>query len=171
MNPKIITKDSIILVGMSFYGDPFANSSLWSEENEIGSLWKRFMNFISSKPKAIQNIIHPNQCFEIHFTTDETHINGNREVFIGVMVEDIHEVPLECVIKKLPKTEYAIFNIKGEKITSDWLGEIFMKWMPISRYKSHYNYSIQVYDDRFKGMDKIDESEIDVYIPIERESI
>lgn len=170
MNPKIIYEEPMLLIGMSFYGDPFSSASLWSEENEIGWLWKRFMNFIKSNPDKIKNIMEVDKFFEVHIQTEETLENGNREVFIGVQVDDIDEVPLECVVKKLPKTEYAVFNIKGNKIVSDWPKEIYMEWIPKSSYQAHYEYNIQVYDGRFKGMDRIDESEIEVYVPIKRAS-
>ncbi|GEM_PF-3859724 len=41
MEPTIRELDQIILVGFSFFGDPFAESSGWTEENEIGRLWNR----------------------------------------------------------------------------------------------------------------------------------
>jgi hypothetical protein len=31
-----------------------------------------------------------------------------------------------------------------------------------------YKYGIQYYDDRFKGLDKIEESTLDVYVPIKK---
>ena len=51
MEPKTVEKDEIVLVGMVFYGDPFRNQSSWSQENEIGKLWKRF----AAKEKTIKN--------------------------------------------------------------------------------------------------------------------
>ena len=47
MQPKIIRADQIMLVGMSFYGDPFETSAGWMEENQIGRLWQRFMAYLS----------------------------------------------------------------------------------------------------------------------------
>ena len=42
MEPRIVESERIILVGFSFFGDPFALSAGWTEENEIGRLWQRF---------------------------------------------------------------------------------------------------------------------------------
>jgi predicted transcriptional regulator YdeE len=36
MEPVIIEKDQMALLGFSFYGDPFRPSAGWTEENEIG---------------------------------------------------------------------------------------------------------------------------------------
>jgi hypothetical protein len=46
MEPRIIEKDQIILVGFSFFGDPFATSAGWTEENEIGRVWQRLMAYL-----------------------------------------------------------------------------------------------------------------------------
>ena len=45
MEPKIIEKEEIILVGMVSCGDPFKGAGGWSEENEIGKLWERFSTY------------------------------------------------------------------------------------------------------------------------------
>jgi hypothetical protein len=38
MEPKIIEKKVIILVGMDFYGNPYEKAGGWSEQNAIGEL-------------------------------------------------------------------------------------------------------------------------------------
>jgi hypothetical protein len=47
MNPEIVQRDQIVLVGFSFFGDPFAESGGWTEENEIGRLWNRFTTYFT----------------------------------------------------------------------------------------------------------------------------
>jgi len=47
MEPTMIEKRQMILLGFSFFGDPFKISGGWTEENEIGRLWKRFMAYLS----------------------------------------------------------------------------------------------------------------------------
>jgi len=43
MEPTIVERNQITLVGFGFFGDPFAASGGWMEENEIGRLWNRFV--------------------------------------------------------------------------------------------------------------------------------
>jgi hypothetical protein len=43
MEGRIEDRPLTILAGLSFFGDPFAQSAGWTEENEIGRLWTRFM--------------------------------------------------------------------------------------------------------------------------------
>jgi predicted transcriptional regulator YdeE len=172
MNPKIITEKEWLVVGMSFYGDPFNKASGWSEDNEIGILWKRFMAFIQKNSAAIsgaiKHAVDPGAALEIHVYTEETVEKGIFEVFVGARVEKLEDVPVECVVKALPATQYAVFTIKGEQITSDWGKMIYHDWLPSSGYCESHKYHIQYYDQRFKGLDKIEESTLDVYVPVKR---
>ena len=36
MEVRVVEKDQMLLVGLSFFGDPFKSSAGWTEENEIG---------------------------------------------------------------------------------------------------------------------------------------
>lgn len=171
MKPKIIMEDQICLIGMSFYGDPFNNASAWSEENEIGYLWNRFINYYNENTNLIKHIKETDVFCEIHYQTPETAEKGYVEVFVGVPVENIREIPLQCVAKQLPGTIYAVFTLEGQEIISDWGKKIYQEWLPHSDYELSYNFNIQFYDYRFKGMDNIQESVIDVYIPIKNKNI
>jgi len=166
MNARIIDKPKIVLYGLSFYGDPFSQHDFWTEENEIGQLWNRFMKLYSEKKNEILHIKSEEHMYEIHLENEETHEKGIYEVFVGLELDTIEKVPLEGLIKILPESTYAVFTLKGKKITSDWGQEIFQKWFPGSGYGRSYLYGINLYDKRFKGMDKLEESELDVYIPI-----
>lgn len=41
---KIFDSPDIVLVGLSFFGDPFRTNAGWTEENEIGRLWRIKIN-------------------------------------------------------------------------------------------------------------------------------
>ena len=168
MNPRIVTEKEWLVVGMGFYGDPLEQASGWSEENEIGKLWKRFMAFIHKNDDAIKHAVSPDTALEIHVETEETAEKGIFEVFVGVRVEKLEDVPIECVVKVLPATQYAVFTLKGKRITSDWSKTIYHDWLPSSGYCVSHRYGIQYYDQRFKGLDKIEESTLDVYVPVKR---
>ena len=49
MEPQIVEKPQMMLLGLSFFGDPFSLSAGWTEENEIGRLWKRFMAYLAEQ--------------------------------------------------------------------------------------------------------------------------
>ena len=166
LEPKIVQAISWLVVGLSFYGDPFDKASGWSEENEIGLLWQRLMRLLAKSPNAITQIKEPDTFLEIHIQTDETEEKGIFEIFVGAVVHEIEDVPLSCLVKKLPATTYAVFTLEGKAITADWERSVFSKWMPASGYESAQPYSIQYYDHRFKGMDSIEESILDVYVPV-----
>lgn len=166
MEPKIIAETQKLLVGMSFYGDPFTNSMEWNEDNQIGILWKRFIQFLSNNPEAIKHRIRADSMVEIHLETEESLEKGYFEIFVGTCVNDLEDIPLECIVKILPKTQYAIFTLKGQEITSDWESEFLTNWLQRSEYELSYQYHIQNYDHRFKGMDKLEESILDIYIPV-----
>lgn len=168
MQPKIIDDIQIYLIGMSFYGDPFSKALGWNEDNEIANLWKRFLDFIVQNPEAIKNRITNETWMEIHIQTVESFEKGYFEIFIGTPIAKLEAVPLECQVKILPKTKYAVFTLEGQEITSDWENRFLREWLHESDYELSYHYHIQHYDQRFKGMDKIDESMLEVYFPIRK---
>jgi len=167
MEPIIVEKGQIILLGFSFFGDPFAESGGWTEENEIGRLWNRFTTYLTNHGDRIKHVKDTEVTYEVHVESEETLIKGHREVFVGVGVEKLEDLPVEMLIKILPPTEYAVFTLKGEQIVSDW-SKMIDEWMIGSGYQSAYNYGFQLYDHRFKGLDSLDESELDVYVPVKR---
>ncbi|HUU78338.1 MAG TPA: GyrI-like domain-containing protein [candidate division Zixibacteria bacterium] len=166
MEPKIINKDEMKLIGCVFYGDPFHSVKGWDMGNEIGKLWMRFVKVMDEIRNQIKNIIvNPNLSYEIHIDP----VIGKEEkkcyVFIGVEVKEYKNIPLEMFCKTLPKTKYAIFTAKGDnfKTANKFL---YNEWLPKSNYKESHSYQIQAYDSkRFFGMENPD-SEVDFYIPI-----
>jgi len=164
MEPKILEKEKIVLVGMVFYGDPFKNQAGWSQENEIGKLWKRFV----AREKTIKNRVG-NGGYEVHIEPEEYEETKNYYVFVGVEVEKIENLPLEMFTKILPATKYAVFTLKGREITSNWQDKIYKEWLPQSGYEEAHKFTIEYYDDRFKGIDNT-ESELDIYVPIKQAS-
>ena len=166
MEPKIVEKDQMILVGFSFYGDPFSSSSGWTAENEIGRLWSRYMKYLADCGDRIRHIKGDEVAYELNIFGEETASMGNYEVFVGVEVAELDNTPVEVLVKILPTAKYAVFTFEGEQITSDWAWMIFQEWMPGSGYQLAYQYSFQLYDRRFKGLENIAESVLDVYVPV-----
>jgi predicted transcriptional regulator YdeE len=167
MEPTIVARDQIILVGLSFFGDPFATSGGWTEENEIGRLWDRFMAYGTRHGERIQHVARPEVYNEVHIWNEETAAKGHFEVFVGLEVTRLENVPFELLVKVLPPTRYAVFTLQGEQIVSDWSRTIYHDWLPRSGYQQAYPYMFQLYDQRFKGLEHLDESILDAYIPVQ----
>lgn len=168
MQPMIVERDQIILVGFSFFGDPFAASSGWTEENEIGRLWNMFVAYMTHHGDRIKHIVNPAVGYEVHITHEETAAEGHFEVFVGVEVEQLEDVPVKLSVKILPPTKYAVFTLKGNQITSDWPRMIYHEWMPTSGYQDAYPYMFELYDERFKGLEHLEASMIDAYVPVKQ---
>jgi predicted transcriptional regulator YdeE len=164
VEPQLIDKDQIILVGLSFFGDPFKFSGGWTEENEIGRLWQRFMTYLG---EAGQQIRHAKTggFYELHIDHPEMERTGEYEVFVGLEVDRLEDVPVRLSIKILPPTQYAVFTLVGQEIVADWSAEM-QAWLTHSGYQRAYTYGFQYYDERFKGMEQIDESVLDMYVPV-----
>lgn len=166
MEPKIIDRDAIILVGFSFFGDPFSESGGWTEENEIGRLWSRFMKYFMSNPNRVKHIKDAEVAYEVHIQHAETAQKGHYEVFVGVEVEKLGEIPVELLVKILPPAKYAVFTLEGEQIASDWSMMIY-EWLEDSGYQAAGDYGFQRYDARFKGVDNLAESVLEAYVPVQ----
>lgn len=166
MEIQFIYKEAIPLAGMSFYGDPFRQAEDWSADNEIGRLSSRYMKFRRKNTENLDPILFSDDFYEVHIYTDESSAKGFFEVFVGQILKSIQPVPLDLSIKVLPSGDYAVFNLVGEQIITDWYKDIdgLLKQNGWQRSNSYF---FQVYDERFKGMQHIAESELSAYIPVE----
>jgi predicted transcriptional regulator YdeE len=169
MNPKIIAEKQLNLFGMSYYGDPFDTHSGWDEDNHIGLLWKRFMAYLAQNPASAQASCNDRYCYEVHITHLETNARGEYEIFVGMEMDiaKLNTIPVELSVKVLPLTAYAVFTFSGQEIVSDWEKTI-KEWLDSSGYSSPYSYNFQRYDERFKGLDNLVDSTLEVYLPIKK---
>lgn len=167
MEYKIVDKEQLIIVGMNYYGDPFMTGGAWSVDNAIGKLWGRFMEFLNKYPEKISGRMNESEFYEFHIKTDGFEETGEYSIMIGVQVTSINNIPIELVAKVAPPLKYMVVNLKGEEIISDWPQIISTRLLPEAGYKEASNFSFELYDERFKGMDHVEGSEVDVYIPVE----
>lgn len=165
MEITFVSKQAINLLGMSFYGDPFKEAGDWSMDNEIGRLSKRYMDFFARNGEDIKHLLAGEDFFEVHIYTPETESKGYFEVFVGQQLNRIEPFPLELSIKVLPAAQYAVFNLVGEQIISDWYMDIDHLLVQ-KNWKRGEPYFFQVYDRRYKGIDRIAESELTAFIPV-----
>jgi predicted transcriptional regulator YdeE len=164
--PTIVESSGILVVGLNFFGDPFESSAGWTEENEIGRLWKRMIRYMDEHPDAIRHPRDPDAMLEIHLWNETTERTGEYDVFVGMTVTDLAAVPVDLLIKVLPATTYAVFTLEGEEIPGDWAKSIYAEALPAAGYQTAHDYMIQWYDERFRGIDRVADSELDVYIPV-----
>jgi AraC family transcriptional regulator len=167
MEPKIVEREQIILVGFSFYGDPFSEHGGWTEENEVGRLWQRFLAYLAENRDRVKHLRGDDLAYEVHIGGyEETDAKGYYEVFVGMEVTELEDVPVQLLIKVLPPTRYAVFTLRGERIASDWPRMVYEEWLPSSGYQSAHDYLIELYDQRFKGLENLAGSELDIHVPV-----
>lgn len=161
MQPIIQHHPRLILAGVSFFGDPFHSHAGWTEANEIGRLWQRLMRILSTPDSGYG---FPTESYEIHLQYPETPQTGEYEVFVGFAIETLDRVPVELCLKILPESDYAIFTLRGEQIHGD--EPLIDRWLATSDYQLVRPIYVQRYDQRFKGLDRLAESEIDLMVPV-----
>lgn len=166
MKIDLVNLDYLLLGGMSFYGDPISTKGGWEEENEIGKTWKRFMEFIAENPVRPYSV-QGHYVYEVHVYNHETPTKGYFEVFVGEEVNS-KELPIALGSKFIDSSEYLKITLVGKEIISDWWKKLDTEIIPSRSLRRNHNYIIQAYDERFKGMDNIEDSEIDAFIPVGR---
>ena len=166
MTPQVIDKKELLLAGYSFFGDPFTASGAWTEENEIGKLWKRFMGFCTERASEIPPFAAPGVGYEVHIWGRDIIETGHYEVFAGMAIQKIVGIPVDLSIKVIPAMKYAVFTLAGKLIAQDLSAEM-QGWLKTAGLRQTGSFIYNLYDERYKGTDDLQESEIEVYVPIE----
>lgn len=175
MQVQFVERGSITLAGMCYYGSLTGEG--WSRENPIGQLWDRFNRFFDKTPGFSEvHAVNPAIGYEISiWNEEELQESKCFYLFVGVEVDQFDGMPLELVGKVLPASTYAHLTPKGQDITT-WESAFYDDWLPGSGFQllayGDYHFQIQAYEEgRFKGLgEMLEESEIDVYIPVEKAS-
>jgi predicted transcriptional regulator YdeE len=166
MEHRIVQLPQLTLVGLSFFGNPFQLSGAWTEENEIGRLWVRFHQLWKEQRNIFPPIQAEDASYELHIMHPETMERGEYEVFAGVEANQAAPCPALLSYKVLPASAYAVFTLVGEQIISDWYYAALQDWMRQGEVQVDPAYSMLRYDARFKGMQRIAESSMEVYLPL-----
>ncbi len=170
MESRIVEREEMVLAGMSFFGNPFSQADAWDVDNEVGSLWKRFMAFLTAHPDAISGRTGPRDVmYELHAYTAETPRTGRYEVFVGVEVGRSASIPLDCSLKIIPAGEYVQVTARGIEIREDWTAwsdRIAAQCLAAAGRTASGAFVLEAYDQRFKGMDRLVESELDFLVPL-----
>lgn len=166
MNPTSFITQPFRLAGLNFYGNPFRSSEVWTVENEIGNTWNRLFEFIQSDTCTNARVEHPSEVFfEIHILHPGSEKTGIYEIFVGFET-DTRWLPIQMVSKQLEEQRYAVFTIRGGAIATDWQNDSVVPWLRENGYLEQVPYTLQRYDKRFKGMNRLEESELDILVPL-----
>jgi predicted transcriptional regulator YdeE len=163
MISELVHLNGMLLGGVSFYGDPFSVKSGWDSDNEIGNTCRRYGELIAGCPELTASARRV--FYEIHIYGRETADKGYFEVFAGEEVTTA-ELPVYLLSKYIPESDYLKVTLGGAEITEDWWKKLDDGLLPEFKVVRNGAFIIQAYDERFKGMEQIDASEIDVYIPV-----
>ncbi len=143
-----------------------------SIEDQVGNLWERLADFCRESWGSIEpHVVNPELSYEVHiWNEDELEEKGELNVFVGMEVNSLDDIPLELVGKVLPAGGYAVGTVRGEDI-KHWETDILHEWLPESDYMmSMFNgklFHAQCYhEEKFKGVDNLEESELQVFIPV-----
>lgn len=156
----------MILVGLEYYGNPFIHAQEWSEKNEIGLLWKRFMQLSQKFGFLLEKLsVSPGRAYEMHFEPEDYLTTRNLSIFIGINVDQIREIPLEFVVKPLPSTSYLTFSSTMQDKSN--LEFFFRNWLQNNDlgYFQAYPYILQEYDESFTSVED-PESRVHWLIPV-----
>ena len=167
MKKKVVEREETKLVGMAYYGT--LRGEGWSEENQIGRTWQRFTQFCEGNWDLIKDkVINERLSYEVHiWNEEEWDATEVFRVFVGVEVDTLDDIPVDLVGMVLPAGTYALVTAEGEEITTIDMQDVLpLGDYPRVKFRDHL-VEVQCYDEkRFKGLDKIEESEVDYYIPI-----
>ncbi|MBO8163903.1 MAG: GyrI-like domain-containing protein [Brevibacillus sp.] len=149
-------KDAFTVVGLT--------CSTTLNESKIPALWEEF----TSRVGEIKNRISPN----IMLGISEFSANPEHEAFTYmacVLVNNVDEIPEGMLCKTIPKREYVVVTHKGKVETlGGTIDFIYDTWLPKSEYALMESEDFEVYEDeRFMGADN-EESEVDIFIPIQK---
>ena len=165
MKMEFVSRQATFLMGMSFYGDPFKDAGDWSESNEIGRLCRRYMDYATKNRNALLPMTVKDDFYEVHIYGEESPARGFLEVFVGQETRELNSLPLELSLKVLPAGQFSKVDLAGQAIISDWYKDLDGR-LAREGWQRGLPFFFQVYDQRYKGIERIAESELTAYIPV-----
>ncbi len=168
LNPQITELPAMALAGFSFFGDPFHSHAGWTEENEIGRVWQRLTVFYEALPAEERHNADETVWYELHLEHPGSIEKGEWEIFVGYQIKQPEAHAIELSLKHLPAMTWAVFPLKGAQIGS--FDAEYQTWLAASAYEEAYPLLIERYDSRFKGMDHLEESELDYLVPVRKKA-
>ena len=161
MDVHVIDRPRLLLAGFNFYGELWEDAARMSREAPIERLWARLIEYVHSR-----DMDPPEVGYEVHLEPLYPVGSDSYEVFTGYEIGSDGEAPIELVVKRLPASLYAKFELKREHMDAGRLAEVVGKWLKRSGYERALNYSIRIYPGRFEDSDLAVDTEIEVLVPV-----
>ena len=147
MEPTLIARPATILVGAVSHG------------GSICELWQAF----DACADQIKHRI-PGMYYEVHTHADDP--ESAPEYFVSVAVAAAEGIPDGLTVKRLPAGQYAVFTHRLADGGFTGCNAAMNDWLARGPYRLTANVCIQVFDDRFQGVDHPD-SVIDFLLPVQ----
>ncbi|MBS3790053.1 MAG: GyrI-like domain-containing protein [Candidatus Thermoplasmatota archaeon] len=172
MEHEIVEKEKMKLIGLNYHGSITENGVAFEESVE--DLWRRLSEFCMNSWDSIEKgVINPELSYEIQiWNEEELDETGRMSVFVGIEYKDFDSIPVQLGGKILPGGKYLSFTFEGEEING-WEEYLLQEWFPESDYWLRpfdgQVFHIQCFhEDKFKGVENIEESELKVLVPVEK---
>lgn len=171
---SVVHRPAMLLAGVSFHGDPFTSHAGWTEENEIGRLWRRLEVELGAAGVRVATAgtgppsdgvrpTDPGRTYELHVRDQRSAETGEFEVFAGLEVAT-PDVPVVLSLKVVPAGEYAVFRLRGDQMLGD--EPVVETWLARTGHEEAGPFVLLEYDERFLGVDRLEESELTLMIPV-----
>lgn len=158
MEPKFITRDEFTLVG---YRKHTKNG--WQVIGEVWGDLKTNMDKVSHVP----NVMYGFEDYSEDFCSDPLSFY----YMAAVELQDEKKIPHDMFIKKIPKSNYAVFTVNGNNSNGE-IGKAFRYiydvWLPSSEYciSDELCADFEYYDERWDCQSS--SAQIDLYIPVKK---
>ena len=159
MNPKIIDKDALVVIGISART---SNAREVTADGVIGPMWERFFqeNLLTKIPhKADPNLVAV-------YTDYASDHNGEYTYVLGARVTSDAEVPAGMVVKKIPAQKFAVFT-SAQGPAPKVVPQLWMKINSLPKTAVGgdrlYKADFEIYDQRASDPENL---QIDVYVGI-----
>jgi AraC family transcriptional regulator len=157
MHTRIVEKDAMTVIGL-----PCLTTL---KENKIPQLWNKF----NQRKQEIKQRV--DQHIVMGISEFSSNPYDNPFTYLAcVPVKEVLDIPKGMVTKTIPSMKYVVTTHKGRLDTlGDTFDYIYAIWLPKSDYELAEAHDFEIYDERFLGPDH-EQSEVDVYIPIIKNS-
>ncbi|MBI3259758.1 MAG: GyrI-like domain-containing protein [Ignavibacteriae bacterium] len=136
-------------------------------KTDFPNIWDVFIKRV----KDIPNLVNPTVTYALEFYGQEFNTEGKWFYMPCVEVGSFDEIPMLMVCKTIPASRYAVFSLTGGVAgLHDLFMEIYKEWLPHSSFELAFDFDMEVYDERFKGIDN-PETVMEVRIPIRDKAV
>lgn len=157
LTPRFETAGPWTCVGVSTLVDMSGQPSV-----QIGELWDLY-----GKCGPIPNAVEPWTCLGVEDYPEDFKARRKWFYTATAVVTSTDKIPSGCVVKTIPRHDYAIFTHRGPLPVklSETFDHIYRTWLPNSGFQVAAAFDFERYDSRFKGIND-EGSLIEIWLPI-----